>query len=158
MSYFKEAEALSEIIKMRGLSQSALAKSMGVSQSYVANKLRLLKLSEPVRDAVLVSGLSERHARALLRLDSPSEQLKLIEKIVTMHLNVRESEVLIDGAVPRKEARREVCPFDEKEIRAELETSISSALKALRRLGRVATHAISFYQDKRYITICIEEF
>ena len=158
MSYFKEAEALCEIIKMRGLSQSTLARSMGVSQSYVANKLRLLKLSEPVKDAILVGGLSERHARALLRLEEPTEQLIAIEKIVTMHLTVRESEVLIDTMMPVKEEKREFFPFDEKDIRAELEKSISSALKALRRLGKVATHTVSFYRDKRYITICIEEF
>jgi ParB family chromosome partitioning protein len=158
MSYFDEARGISTIIKMRNLTQSEMARSMGVSQSFIANKLRLLRFSDTQREMIIKSGLSERHARTLLRLKSDAEISSAIEKISAMGLNVRASEVLIDTMLPKKER---VCDDyviqDEKEIRAELENEIATALKRLARLGCRASQSVSFYKNKRYITICIEE-
>ena len=68
MNMFEEASALEGTIKMCKLTQSDIAKKLGVSQSYIANKLRLLSFSESMKAEILSSGLTERHARAVLRL------------------------------------------------------------------------------------------
>ena len=68
MNMFDEARALSGTIKMRGISQSEMAKMLGVSQSYIANKLRLLTLDDGLKAKICESNLTERHARAILRL------------------------------------------------------------------------------------------
>ncbi len=157
MSFFDEARAISAIIDMRRMTQHELARSMGVSQSFIANKIRLLKFSSSIEHRIIETGLSERHARALLRLKTEKEIYTAIDKISAMGLNVRQSEVLIDSMIPKKELEIDYAIVDEKDIRAELEKSISSALAVLRRLGRCATSTVSFYDNKRYITICIDE-
>lgn len=157
MSYFDEARAIGAIINMRKMTQSALARSMGVSQSFIANKLRLLKLSASIERTILERGLSERHARALLRLESEKEIYQAIDKISSLGLNVRQSEVMIDGLAPAKKTEIDYRLYDENDVRAELEKSISSALSALNRLGKSATKTVSFYDKKSYITICIDD-
>lgn len=72
---FEEAAAIARLISRYGLSQEQAAEKLGKSQSAVANKLRLLRLSEPVRDSLRQAHLTERHARALLRLGGETEQL-----------------------------------------------------------------------------------
>lgn len=157
MNFFDEARAISAIIKMRGLTQGELARSMGVSQSFIANKIRLLQFSKTVERKIIECALSERHARALLRLGSEEKILTAIEKIKAMGLNVRESEIYIDSLVPKKEVRESIQLSTAEDIRAELEKSISSALSALRRLGKEAQRTVSFYDKKSYITICIAD-
>lgn len=72
---FEEAAAIARLISRYGLSQEQAAEKLGKSQSAVANKLRLLRLSEPVRDGLRQAHMTERHARALLRLSGEAEQL-----------------------------------------------------------------------------------
>ena len=158
MSYFDEARAISALLKMRKLTQGEMAKSMGVSQSFIANKVRLCKFPKEIENEIIRNGLSERHARALLRLENKSDVYIAIEKIVKMNMNVRQSEVLIDSMVTKKPVIPDYKLEDEKEIRAELERSITSALKILQRLGKQATQTVSFYDRKKYITICIDEY
>ena len=73
MNMFEEARTISGMIQMLGMTQSEVAKKLGTSQSYVGNKVRLLNLSEGIQKKILDLGLSERHARALLRLDDMEE-------------------------------------------------------------------------------------
>ena len=73
------------------LTQATLAKGMGKSQSFVANKLRLLKLIKPVQNAILDGRITERHGRALLSLDEDQQRTLLME-IVNQHWNVRQTE------------------------------------------------------------------
>ena len=83
---------------------------MGKSQSAVANKLRLLKLPEDVIDTLRARRLTERHARALLRLDSPDAQRAALEEILKRGLNVAQTEAYIDHLVQRKAAPRRAAP------------------------------------------------
>ena len=99
MNMFEEAEALHGMLNMCSMTQSELAAKMGVSQSYVANKLRLLNLSSKSRELILASRLTERHARALLRIKDEALLHTVIKKIRDMRLNVSESEALIDNAI-----------------------------------------------------------
>ena len=91
LSPVEEAQAYKQLMEFNNLTQAALAKGMGKSQSFVANKLRLLKLIKPVRNAILDGRITERHGRALLGLDEDQQRTLLME-IVNQHWNVRETE------------------------------------------------------------------
>src|SRR5690606_286802 len=78
------------------LTQQALAERLGISQSAVANKLRLLKLPDPVRQLVAAGGLSERHARALLRLPAGEQMVSLADWAVRTEATVRELEARVE--------------------------------------------------------------
>lgn len=95
LNYFEEAEGYQRLIHEFRLTQEELARKVGKSQSAVANKLRLLKLSETVRRALLEKKVTERHARALLRLPSEEAQARVLAKIVEENLTVREMERLV---------------------------------------------------------------
>ncbi len=96
LNFIEEAMGFVSLIKNFNLTQEILAQRLGKSQSTIANKIRLLKLSTPVREALLQNSLSERHARALLRLDSEEEQLKTIHEITERGLTVSQAEKRID--------------------------------------------------------------
>ena len=81
LDYMEEAEAIARLLRRYGLSQQQAAEKLGRSQSAVANKLRLLRLEEPVVDALHRYGLTERHARALLRLCDGEQRLRAVEHI-----------------------------------------------------------------------------
>lgn len=93
---WEEAEALSRLIARYGLSQEEAARRLGRSQPAVANKLRLLRLEEPVVDALHRYGLTERHARALLRLCDGEQRLRAVEHIGKTGMNVAAAEAYID--------------------------------------------------------------
>ena len=97
MNMFEEARALRGMLDMRSLTQAEIAKKLGVSQSYVANKLRLLGFTEKQQDIIIKSRLSERHARLLLKLRSNDLFETAVEKIAKMELSVAASEALIDN-------------------------------------------------------------
>ena len=88
LSPVEEAQAYKQF---NHLTQATLAKGMGKSQSFVANKLRLLKLIKPVQNAILDGRITERHGRALLSLDEDQQRTILME-IVNQHWNVRQTE------------------------------------------------------------------
>lgn len=91
LSSVEEAQAYRQLMDLNHLTQAALAKGMGKSQSFVANKLRLLKLITPVQTAILDHRISERHGRALLDLDE-SQQRTMLMRIVNERLTVRQTE------------------------------------------------------------------
>ncbi len=95
-SFWEDAASLRRYIELTGLSQSACAKKFGRSQAAVANRLRLLKLPAPVIEKLRASGLSERHARALLRLCDESAQLAAVETILRGKLTVAETEDYVE--------------------------------------------------------------
>ena len=97
-STFEEAEGYRRLLEEFGLTQEVLAQRIGKSQSTIANKLRLLKLSPVVQRRLLEAGLTERHARALLKLPDNDAREKVLEKIIKLNLNVRQAESLIDGS------------------------------------------------------------
>ena len=84
----EEARSFKKMID-KGYTQSDLAKKMGISQSAIANKLRLLNLAEEVQDALLNNKISERHARSLLTLSNKEDQIKWLNKIIDERLTVR---------------------------------------------------------------------
>ena len=93
---FEEAAAIARLISRYGLSQEQAAEKLGKSQSAVANKLRLLRLSPDCRRMLTENGLSERHARALLRLEDSEERLAALRHIIKARLNVAQTEQYIE--------------------------------------------------------------
>ncbi|MCH6268639.1 nucleoid occlusion protein [Neobacillus citreus] len=92
LSPIEEAIAYSKLLELHNLTQEALAQRLGKGQSTVANKLRLLKLSQPIQDALLNKTITERHARALIPLKDPEKQVALLTEIIERNLNVKQTE------------------------------------------------------------------
>ncbi|MCT4597296.1 MAG: nucleoid occlusion protein [Vallitalea sp.] len=101
LNYIEEAEGYYNLINDYDLTQEEVAKQVGKSQSTIANKLRILKLSKEVKKVLLDNNLSERHARALLKLPSEELQLSILNKVIEQSLNVKKTEELIDRTLNR---------------------------------------------------------
>ena len=109
---FEEADALRQLLTLWGCTQSEGARRMGLSQSALANKLRLLNVSPNVRTAAEEAGLTERHVRALLRLPAEADQLGLIAEIAASSLTVSQTERRVNSCVQGAKKRppaREWC-------------------------------------------------
>lgn len=96
LSMFEEAEGIYRLIKLYGLSQFEAAEKLGMAQSTLANKLRLLRLNPYQRERITAARLTERHARALIRLSDPELRDKALNAIIADQLNVQETEELIE--------------------------------------------------------------
>ncbi len=156
MNMFEEAETLGSMMKMCSLSQSEMAKKLGVSQSYVANKLRLLNFDENVRAKISAGALTERHARALLKLLGHKELDYALDKICSEKLNVEKSEALIEflhnGTAYERIGRKDKLDGIES-----FKSSLKRSVDALVSLGIDAKRSVSYYGTKTYITISIDE-
>ena len=93
----EEARTYQKILELDEMTQESLAKTMGKSQSAVANKIRLLSLPEEIQEAILKEQISERHARALLNVDSKEKQMELLNDIINNKMSVRQVEERIKG-------------------------------------------------------------
>ena len=103
MNMFDEARALWGTMRMVGTTQEELAKKLGVSQSFVANKLRLLRFGTELQDEIVERSLSERHARALLRLPTAKLQHGVLERVVEDSLTVQDTERIVDAILEEEE-------------------------------------------------------
>ena len=95
LHFLEEAEGYEKLMDEFHLTQDAMAARVGKKQSTIANKLRLLRLSAQVREIIHESGLTERHARALLKLESEEQQLQVLTTIVAKGFSVRQTEEYI---------------------------------------------------------------
>lgn len=105
LNYFDEAAAIEKLISYYGMTQEDAAIKLGKAQSTIANKLRLLRLTPPEREILMEEHLTERHARALLKLGSPDERLSILDKVVKHRLNVEKTEHLIDEKLGKARER-----------------------------------------------------
>ena len=109
LHYLEEAEGYEKLMNQFHITQEAMAARVGKKQSTIANKLRLLRLSAPVRKVLMDAELSERHARALLKLPDDEKRLEVLETIVAKNLSVRQTEEyinkLLDGKSEEKRKR-----------------------------------------------------
>lgn len=101
LGYMEEAEGYRNLIKEHGLTQEELAQKIGKSQSTIANKIRLLRLSPMVKKILADNNLTERHARALLKLEDEQLQLKVLQKVCEKGLNVRKTEELVQRVIDK---------------------------------------------------------
>ena len=96
LHYFEEAAAIADYLRRSGSTQEEAAAQLGRSPSAVANKLRLLRLSQECRDFILAQGLTERHARVLLRLEDDGERLRAARRMAERRMNVAQAEQYIE--------------------------------------------------------------
>lgn len=136
LNMFEEARGISRLIRKFDITQEEAAVKLGKKQSTVANKLRLLKLSLEEQDWITQAGLSERHARALLRIDDEELRRKTLSKIIADNLNASETETFISGflhqnTLPDKKQDRK---FIVKDLRIFVNT-INKAVDTMRLSG-----------------------
>lgn len=156
MNMFDEAATLAGMLKMRGITQEELAKSLGTTQSYVANKLRLLKHTEEHKARITEANLTERHARALLRLEDERARGEALERIISRGLTVAQTEALID-LYYEAEAPRRVGRADKLNAIGIFRDGIRASVEHLLSMGVDARARTVYEQDKLYITISINE-
>lgn len=97
LHFLEQSTAFRLLVQQYGLTQTEIARRSGLSQSAVANKLRLMHLSESERAVILQKGLTERHARALLRLQEPQKRALALDRILSGKLAVSEAEALVEA-------------------------------------------------------------
>ena len=105
LDFIEEARGISLLMDRFSLSQEQAAKRLGRSQSSIANKLRLLRHSAPVLEALRQAGLTERHARALLRIPTEPQKLQTIAVIVRLGMNVARTERYIEELLSKAEEK-----------------------------------------------------
>lgn len=104
LDFFEEAEGFKRLIDQYGLTQEEAARKVGKTQSAVANKLRLLRLSTQNMELIRSANLTERHARCLLRLEDENDRINATKYIIEHDLNVSRSEQYIDALLKEKDS------------------------------------------------------
>ena len=99
LNIFEQALAIQTLLDTYNLTQEKVAEKLSVSQSYIANKLRLLRFSQEEQSIMLQNKLSERHARALLRISDAKKREEILSTIINEQLNVAQTEVLVDKSL-----------------------------------------------------------
>ena len=142
LNFIEEAEAFCTIITEHGMTQEELAERLGKNQSTIANKIRILKLSGDIRRIIAEHNLTERHARALLKLPSDSLRLKALKIITGRGLNVVKSEEVVENLLrqlnepPNESAGKSIRIF--KDIRI-FSNTIKQAVDMMKQAGIQAT-------------------
>lgn len=135
LDYIEQAQGLLRLMQQYGMSQEQAASKVGKSQSAVANKLRILRHGETVLQKLRLHGLSERHARALLKLPSERERLEVIDVIVQRQLNVAKTESYIEAYLQKcAEPKRGLRKLIVRDVRLFL-NSVNHSLELIRGAG-----------------------
>ena len=154
LGVFEEAEGLARLLLLWKLPQEAAAKRLGVASSTLSNKLRLLRLSEPVRRLLEENHLSERHARELLRLSSPEEQQKAAAVIAKKGLSVAETEKYISLLLAERKPHPKKPLYVVKDVRLFLNT-FEHAMDVMNKAGIGAVSAVSETEEALIYTVRI---
>lgn len=134
LGFFEEAQAISQLIDHFGLTQEQIGKKLGKSQSSLSNKLRILRLPVDVRYFIEKEGLTERHARALLRLDNEKDMWTTLKIISEKHLNVEQTEAYIDSITDKKVKPRQNVVKIFKDVRIFVNT-FNKAIQTMKDAG-----------------------
>lgn len=135
LNFFEEAAAIYALMRDRSMTQEETARRLGMSQPALANKIRLLRLSGEEQRIILENRLTERHARALLRVDDPIRRVQALKAIVERRLNVAQAEALIKDILSEAEpVQKPKRTFIAKDVRLFLNT-IDHAVKAMKSAG-----------------------
>ena len=140
LDFLEEANGIRQLIRMFGMSQEEAARRLGKSQSAVANKLRILKLPEDLLETLRERGLSERHARALLRLPDDESRRAALGKIIEKDMTVAAAESYIDALLAQKETGEESAEGKRSFVMRDLRLFLNSVTRSLElmRQGGVA--------------------
>ena len=155
MNFFEEALEIEAMLETRKTTRGELAKSLGITESTLANKLRLLKLSADLQEKITKYKISERHARALLRIDYESQKL-LVDRIINEKLTVASTEALVE-IIRTDEAPKRLHGTERNEVINRFQNGLKESLNALSALQIDAKMSTNYYGKKLYITIAISE-
>ncbi len=134
LDFIEEAGGISKLMELGGLNQEQVAKLLGKSQSAIANKLRLLRHSEPVLEALRLGKLTERHGRALLKLTDEQAKLDAIEQISRQGMSVAQTEKYIQSLLRGKA---------DTPLRANVGAFLNSLTQSLSRMQSSGIPAVS---------------
>ena len=134
LDFIEQAQGIDRLLRQFNMSQEQVARLLGKSQSGVANKLRLLRHSAPVLEALRQANLTERHARALLKLTSDTEKLRLISLIARQGMSVARTEQYIEDLLAGKEI---------KDPRVNVRTFLNNLNQTLQRIQLSGIPAVS---------------
>lgn len=162
LDFFEEANGFKRLIEQFGLTQEEAARKVGKTQSAVANKLRLLRLSQQNMELIRCNNLTERHARALLRLNDEADRINVTNYIIEHELNVSRTEEYIDEFLKAKENPQPVVETESgkhvvrlfKDVRFFLNT-LNRAVGVMVDAGIGATVKQQESDDGLTLTICI---
>ena len=107
LNFIEEALGYENLIKEHNFTQQQLAEKLGKNQSTIANKLRILKLPESIKESLVQNGLTERHARALLKLPNEELMSQVVSKIIKNELTVKKTEKLVKDILDNIEAKED---------------------------------------------------
>ena len=138
LNFLEESQAYEAIMKDYGYTQQELANTLGKSQSTIANKLRILKLPAKVQDLLVENNLTERHARALLKLPSEEYQVAILEKVIKQELNVKRTEQLVEQML--------VDITKEEMIKHKANQKVKTYIRDMRLVTNTITEAVNLIQ------------
>ncbi len=133
LNYFEEAIAIDRLMNEYGISQEDAARRLGKAPSTVSNKLRLLSLPEEARKKLMENGLTERHARALLKLDK-DDVMQILDKIIEKKLNVTQTDEMIDDFINKIPTSKRQTKRMFSDVKIFLNT-INSAVDTMKKSG-----------------------
>lgn len=154
LHYLDEAAACRRIITQHKLTQEALSSAIGKSPSALANLMRLLRLDERVRICLRENNLSERHARALLKIRDADRQLEMAETAAREQLSVRQLEIRIEQSGRKKEASR----LPEKLLKDNrlVLNAVNETVRQLRRIGVHASSRVETREDSFDVIVTVK--
>ncbi|GIP40640.1 nucleoid occlusion protein [Paenibacillus sp. J31TS4] len=154
LTAIEEALAYQQLMEIHQLTQESLAQRLGKSQSTIANKIRLIQLCDEVKQALMERKISERHARALLALDSEELQIKLLNEIIAKDLNVKQTEARVAFYKEALKPKRNKRISFSKDVRLALNT-IRQSVDMISSSGMNISTNEKDYEDHYEITISI---
>lgn len=155
LHFLDEAEACRRILREHGLTQEELAAALGKSPSALANLLRLLRLGRGARECIRAHGLSERHARALLRLRTEAEQLQLAREAAQQKLSVRQLEARIEARQSAREAPAAPKLGGLLRDNRLVINALKDTVRQLKRIGVPASSRVEAHEDHYDVIVTI---
>ncbi|MGL4791019.1 MAG: ParB/RepB/Spo0J family partition protein [Anaerotignaceae bacterium] len=159
LNFIEEALSYQSLVEDYGLTQEEIAKKLGKSQSSIANKLRLLKLSDNIKNLVLENNLTERHARAFLKIPDEEIRASVVRKVIEQDLTVKKTEEFIEETIEKM--RETIVVANEQKIRRNLgdirliTNTIKKSVEIIKSSGIVADYKMEESSAGYQITINI---
>lgn len=147
LGIFEEARGISRLIRRYGITQEQAAEKLGKSQSAIANKLRLLNLSYDEQDWIVQAGLSERHARALLRIYDQELRKEALSKIIADNLNVAQTEELVENLLYNSNISENDKKITRKIIIRDIRIFVNTINKAVMTMQQAGIKAVCKHKD-----------
>lgn len=143
LSMFEEARGIARLIRKYGLTQEQAAVKLGKKQSTIANKLRLLRLTFEEQEWILTANLSERHARALLRISDEALRREVLSRVITDNMSVGECEAFVTDVLMKKPPDEPQAKPERKMIVKDVRIFVNTINKAVDTMRMSGINAIS---------------